>query len=97
MQPFTYLLSPPFPDILQQASSRDLRTQKYLPIKLKAFEEAPQERQTNQSGKNSSNYWKNTASVFKYNPSHEVLLPVTLEENLYTEIVDATVLREQLL
>lgn len=44
-----------------------------------------------------SNYWKNTASVFKYNPSHEVLLPVTLEENLYTEIVDATVLREQLL
>lgn len=86
-----------FFDISQQVSSHELKTHKYLTTKLKAFEEVPVEKTNESIRTNSSNYWKMTASVFKYNPSHKVLLPVTLEENLYTENVDATLLKDQLL
>lgn len=98
VQAFTHLLSSPSPGILQQASSHDLRTQKYLTTKLKAFEEVPLKLTSWSIWKKKiipiTGKWQHQSlNTFH----HEELLPVPLEENLYTENVDTTVLKEQLL
>ena len=75
--PSVWLLSPSLSDILQQAYSLNLRTQEYLPRNwIIAFKKLPIEMAEASIAifwKNNLNYWKVMASVFKYNPSHEVL------------------------